>query len=92
MKNLHHDFQFLSEKIQLKRGDNIYLCSDGYTDQFGGLSHKKYLRSRFKSFILSIQEFSMPEQNDRLYQEIEQWRENNDEDQTDDILVIGIRV
>jgi len=86
------DFQFLSEKIQLKRGDNIYLCSDGYTDQFGGLSHKKYLRSRFKSFILSIQEFSMPEQNDRLYQEIEQWRENNDEDQTDDILVIGIRV
>jgi len=86
------DCLFESEKIQLKRGDTIYLCSDGYTDQFGGLSHKKYLRNRFKSFLLSIQEFTMPEQSDRLYEEIEQWREENDEDQTDDILVIGIRI
>lgn len=83
---------FLSEKLQLKRGDTIYLCSDGYTDQFGGMSHKKYLRHRFKSFLLSIQELTMPEQSDRLYEEIEQWREENDEDQTDDILVIGIRI
>jgi hypothetical protein len=34
----------------------------------------------------------MSEQNDRLYQELEQWREENNEDQTDDILVIGIRL
>jgi hypothetical protein len=34
----------------------------------------------------------MSEQSDRLYQEIEQWREENNEDQTDDILVIGIRI
>ncbi len=41
---------------------------------------------------MSIQEFSMPEQSDKLYEEIEQWREENNEDQTDDILVIGIRI
>jgi hypothetical protein len=34
----------------------------------------------------------MPEQSDILYEEIEKWREENDEDQTDDILVIGIRI
>jgi hypothetical protein len=34
----------------------------------------------------------MPEQSDMLYEEIEQWRDENHEDQTDDILVIGIRI
>ena len=86
------DFQFLSEEIQLKRGDTIYLGTDGYTDQFGSISHKKYMRGRFKAFLMGIQELSMPEQNDRLYEEIEQWREENNEDQTDDILVIGIKI
>jgi hypothetical protein len=34
----------------------------------------------------------MPEQSDMLYEELEHWREANNEDQTDDILVIGIRI
>jgi serine phosphatase RsbU (regulator of sigma subunit) len=82
----------LSEKIQLNIGDTIYLGSDGYTDQFGGKNHKKYMSSRFRSFLLSIQQYSMSEQSDKLYEEIESWREENNEEQTDDILVIGIRI
>jgi hypothetical protein len=34
----------------------------------------------------------MPEQGDKLYEEIERWREGGNEDQTDDITVIGVRV
>ena len=83
---------FSSEKIQLNIGDTIYLCSDGYIDQFGGKYHKKYKSNRFKSFLLSIREYSMSEQSDKLYEEIESWREENNEGQTDDILVIGIRI
>ena len=83
---------FKSDRIQLKTGDSIYLCSDGYTDQFGGKLHKKYQSSRFKGFLKSIQEYPMPEQSDKLYEEIEKWREENNEDQTDDILVIGIKI
>jgi len=88
----NEECSFLSEEIHLNTGDTIYLCSDGYTDQFGGKNHKKYLSSRFISFLLSIQEYSLPEQNDKLFEEIEKWREENDEEQTDDILVIGIRI
>jgi serine phosphatase RsbU (regulator of sigma subunit) len=84
--------QFTSTKIQLNNSDTIYLCSDGYSDQFGGKFHKKYQTSRFKSFLLNLGDCSMSEQSDRFYEEIEQWREENNEDQTDDILVIGIRV
>jgi serine phosphatase RsbU (regulator of sigma subunit) len=84
--------QFSSTKIQLEISDTLYLSSDGFSDQFGGKSHKKYQTSRLKSFLSSIQDCSMPEQSDRLYEEIEQWREEKNEDQTDDILVIGIRL
>jgi serine phosphatase RsbU (regulator of sigma subunit) len=84
--------EFVSERIHLHHGDAIYLCSDGYADQFGGRDHKKYQSARLKSYILSLQENPMPEQGDRLYEEIEKWREANNEDQTDDILVIGIRI
>lgn len=84
--------QFTSASIRLENSDVIYLCSDGFSDQFGGKKHKKYQSVRFKKFLESICEFSMPEQCDLLYGEIEKWREENDEDQTDDILVIGIRI
>ena len=88
----NHSETFESEMIKTEPGDTIYLFSDGYSDQFGGKNHKKYQRSRFKTFLLENQHCSMPEQRDKLYEEIEMWREENDEDQTDDILVIGIRL
>lgn len=83
---------FKTEKIQVNVGDTIYLCSDGYADQFGGKNHKKYQGTRLKHFLKNIHEHSMPEQSDLIYEELEQWREENNEDQTDDILVIGIRI
>jgi serine phosphatase RsbU (regulator of sigma subunit) len=86
------EYQFTSSTIQVNITDTIYLCSDGYTDQFGGKDHKKYSRKRLMNFLLNLQDYSMPEQSDKLYEEIEHWREENNEDQTDDILVIGIRI
>jgi serine phosphatase RsbU (regulator of sigma subunit) len=86
------DCQFISTKIQLEISDTIYLCSDGFSDQFGGKKHKRYQSARLKSYLRSLLDCSMSEQSDRLYQEMEHWRDENNEDQTDDILVIGIRI
>jgi serine phosphatase RsbU (regulator of sigma subunit) len=86
------DCNFSSTKIHLKVSDTLYLCSDGYSDQFGGKSHKRYQTGRLKNLLLDIQGCSMPEQSDRLYEEIEKWREGSNEDQTDDILILGIRI
>ena len=86
------DNSFVSDNLNLKTGDLLYLCSDGFIDQFGGENHKKYSSQRFKNFLLNISSNSMPEQSDMLYEELEHWREANNEDQTDDILVIGIRI
>jgi serine phosphatase RsbU (regulator of sigma subunit) len=86
------DSPFQSEEIQLKAGDSVYLFSDGYTDQLGGKNHKRYQSARFKNFLISIFGKPMAEQSDLLYEEFERWRGEKNEDQTDDILVIGIRI
>jgi serine phosphatase RsbU (regulator of sigma subunit) len=86
------DCNFSSTKIQLKISDTLYLCSDGYSDQFGGKSHKRYQTGRLKNMLVEIQSCSMPEQSDKLYEEIEKWREEDSDDQTDDILILGIRI
>ncbi len=86
------DVNFITGELQLKENDALYLCSDGYADQFGGGNHKRYTRKRLSEFLLQISALPMPEQGDRLYEEIEKWREEKDEDQTDDITIIGIRV
>jgi len=83
---------FTSETLTLRHGDAIYLFTDGYADQFGGRNHKKYQTGRLKEVLRRINNYPMLEQSDMLYEEIEMWREENNEEQTDDILGIGIRI
>ena len=45
------EYQFTSEKIQLNTGDTIYLCSDGYTDQFGGKIIRNIRATDLKNFL-----------------------------------------
>ncbi|MBN2666756.1 MAG: SpoIIE family protein phosphatase [Bacteroidales bacterium] len=87
-------YDFKAKSLQLKLNDSLYICSDGFADQFGGGRHLRYSRKRLRDFLLQICDYPMPEQGDMLFEELERWREdkNCDEDQTDDITIIGIRV
>ncbi len=85
-----HFRKFENHKIILKQGDTIYLFSDGYSDLFGGESDKKLTIRRFRQLIISIQNKTMSQQVNHLSNFIDEWRGNTN--QTDDILVIGIRV
>ncbi len=86
------DEAFVTGVLQLKENDVLYLCSDGYADQFGGSKHNRYTRKRLADFLLRISTLPMPEQGDMLYEEITKWREEKGEDQTDDITIIGISI
>ena len=86
------DEVFVTGVLQLKENDVLYLCSDGYADQFGGSKHTRYTRKRLNDFLLRISALPMPEQGDMLYEEIAKWREEKGEDQTDDITIIGISI
>ncbi len=80
---------FSLKSFPLKKGDSVYLFTDGYADQFGGPRRKKFMYRSFAEVLLSIHEKTMEEQKSILNSTIEDWR--GAMEQVDDILVIGFR-
>jgi len=87
---IEYERNFTNHTLQLSPGESFYVYSDGYPDQFGGPRGKKYSSRRFREYLSALGEYSMSEQSDKLNAEIEHWR--GEEEQIDDILVIGVRV
>lgn len=82
--------QFEVKEIKLLEGDIFYLSTDGFEDQFGGEKGSKYLKSRFREFLLKISHLSMEEQRIQIFEEFENWK--NNQKQTDDVLIVGIKI
>ena len=83
------DERFENHSIDLEKNDIIYLFSDGYSDQFGGEEGKKFKYRRFRHLLLNIHSLPVAEQERLLDQSIIQWMGDNE--QVDDILVIGVK-
>ena len=81
--------KFTNHEIILEKGDTIYIFSDGYSDQFGGPSGKKFKSSALKQLLINSQQLNMADQRELLNNSIEAWRGQHE--QVDDILVIGTR-
>jgi len=89
--------RFNKQIIPFEKDMIIYLFSDGYQDQFGGKDLQKYMRKRFKDYLLKIHKLPLDEQRYLLEQNFEDWRECNDGsgnkcDQIDDVMVIGLKM
>jgi serine phosphatase RsbU (regulator of sigma subunit)/tetratricopeptide (TPR) repeat protein len=84
------DVPFSNTEIKLQKDDTLYIFSDGYVDQFGGESGKKFMAKKFKQLLLGMQNLSMDQQKEHLDKTIIDWR--GELDQVDDIMVIGLRV
>lgn len=80
---------FSSHKIDLQKNDMLYMFSDGFADQFGGPAGKKYKYRRFRHLLLTIYNIDINRQEHYLQDSIADWMGN--EEQIDDILVIGIK-
>ncbi|MDI3527085.1 MAG: hypothetical protein PWR03_1268, partial [Tenuifilum sp.] len=87
-----NDFKsFTNHEINYLPGDTFYMFSDGYADQFGGPEGRKFMVKRLKRTLLEIHQKPMQEQREILEKIHLDWRgENND--QIDDILIVGFRV
>ncbi len=79
--------KFTNKEVKIKKGDTIYIFSDGYADQFGGETGKKFKSKPMKELFLAIQEKSMDIQKQILEKTLEAWK--GDIEQVDDILIIG---
>jgi phosphoserine phosphatase RsbU/P len=81
---------FSIQKIKVKKGDVIYLFTDGNFDQFGGPYGKKMGSVYFKKILLSHHNKSMKAQEKILLDTHLSWKGN--EEQVDDITLVGIRI
>ncbi len=81
---------FTSQSIDIQKGDMIYTFTDGYADQFGGEKGKKFKYKQLQSILLNNHQLPMNEQRVLLSETINNWKGN--QEQLDDILVIGVRV
>ena len=82
--------KFKDISLSLKTEDVIYLATDGFQDQFGGDKSKKFMKLQFKKLLTSIAELPMDDQGEELQRVFLDWKNFNL--QTDDILVMGIKV
>ncbi len=82
------DKPFVNHQISYAEHDTyFYIFSDGFQDQFGGTSGRKFMIKRMKDLFLTHHTKSMREQEKILNYTIESWMK--DVQQTDDIIVIG---
>lgn len=84
------EITFSNHTLALQNGDALYLFSDGFPDQIGGPNKKKFYYPPFKELLTSIHHLDMEEQKSILDKTITEWR--GERDQTDDILVMGIKI
>ena len=89
-----HMDKFRTIKIHLNKGDKIYLSTDGYRDQFGGPSSKKFMSKHLKELIIENSSRSMAGQKEILGKKIEEWRTGfgTIHEQTDDITIAGLEI
>jgi len=82
---------FSNHVIDTQKGDMIYMFSDGITDQFGLINGKltKYKAKRLREFVEKAYILDTYQQKNELESAIEQW--SHMQEQTDDILVVGIK-
>jgi PAS domain S-box-containing protein len=85
-----NDKSFTLQTVQLYENDKIYLFTDGFGDQFGGLEEKKFSRRRFKKLLLDIYSLPMESQKELMNMTLKAWK--GQQEQVDDIMVLGFRV
>jgi serine phosphatase RsbU (regulator of sigma subunit) len=81
---------YTNNQVCIKKGDMLYIFSDGFVDQYGGIERKKYMSKRFKELLLSLHKLEISEQKKKLEAEFDSWKANYD--QIDDVLIIGFKI
>ncbi len=86
----NEDFVYQKHEIFVENPTTFYLRSDGFQDQFGGADNSKFMTKNFKKLLLDISNKTITEQKMLIENTFADWKGRYK--QTDDVLVIGLRV
>lgn len=82
---------FKSVTMELRKGDCLYTYSDGFPDQFNHETEKKFQKGRLIDLLIEIHDRPMIEQRALLNVIFEEWR-GPAENQTDDVVIMGVKI
>ncbi len=79
---------FSNHKLNIMPGDEIYLYTDGYADQFGGPKGKKFMYKQLNSLLLEISHLNEHDKKAILEKKFSDWKGSLE--QVDDVCLAGI--
>ncbi|HTL80089.1 MAG TPA: SpoIIE family protein phosphatase [Bacteroidia bacterium] len=87
---IEKDRKYTEHTIAVPEYSMVYLSSDGFKDQLGGMHNKTFKQKRMREFLSDI--FYLPPgiQKSFLKVAFNEWKGNNK--QTDDVCVLGVRL
>jgi tetratricopeptide (TPR) repeat protein len=80
---------FTSQQVMYEEGLRLYFLTDGYCDQAGGETHKRFSSKKFEALLEQLKDTDMNAQKEKLEQAFESWK--GKVKQRDDVLVVGIK-
>ncbi|HET6990215.1 MAG TPA: SpoIIE family protein phosphatase, partial [Bacteroidia bacterium] len=88
---------FKNNQVDLQKGDCIYIFTDGIPDQFGGPKGKKFKYKQLQEILKANYSRKMQDQKNAIATAVDDWMNyklpgGGSYEQTDDILIIGIRI
>lgn len=81
---------FITHAFNLKKGNVLYLFTDGFADQFGGPKGKKFKYKQLMELLLSTAIESSQNQKITIEKAFDSWKGNLE--QVDDVCLIGIKL
>jgi ligand-binding sensor domain-containing protein/serine phosphatase RsbU (regulator of sigma subunit) len=90
MSTMDQKKTFTNVTIDIQINDMLYLCSDGYADQFGSPEVKKFKTGNVKRVLSEIWNMPINDQKNKLEKELMEWK--GELSQVDDIMFIGRRI
>lgn len=87
---LEKERTYKTHQLVLPQNTTLYLSSDGFKDQFGYESGKRYGSKRLKNLLKKASKFHVSEQMKLIEREFTAWKSM--EEQTDDVCLMGIKL
>lgn len=81
--------EYQTTRHTFSANDQLFLFSDGFQDQFGGMKGKKFYRKNLINLIDSCSDRPMKEQRETINSTFFNWKGN--ETQMDDVTVLGVK-
>lgn len=82
---------FTRNVIDYQEGDEIFLCSDGYGDQFGGPANRRFGSTKLRELFAEVSRLSPSEQTNKINNTLNDWMAQQSLGQIDDVTVMGIK-